>query len=245
MTEAEWALGTNTRLMLQHLHGLDSAWRYFLHFPRYRRSGRKLWLFACACIRLVWPWWSVPRILQAVESIESQADGGPWKKHASCSPPTFRKMPEGAACLGCAAYFAEMGPIPQALRKVVNFTAGAYQYAVAPGGDSASLIAAYTRADAVQASFLRDIFGFLPFRPFPPISPAWLTWNGGIVPRLAHAIYENRDLPSGMLDRARLLVLADALEEAGCTDAALLDHCRSEGPHLRGCWPVDLLLGKK
>ncbi len=42
----------------------------------------------------------------------------------------------------------------------------------------------------------------------------------------------------------RLSILADALEEAGCTDAAILEHCRGPGPHVRGCWVVDLLLGK-
>ena len=55
---------------------------------------------------------------------------------------------------------------------------------------------------------------------------------------LAQAIYEERrfgDLP----------VLADALEEAGCTDADILSHCRGPGPHVRGCWVVDLLLGKQ
>jgi len=39
-------------------------------------------------------------------------------------------------------------------------------------------------------------------------------------------------------------ILADALEDAGCTDAAILEHCRGPGPHVRGCWVVDLILGK-
>jgi hypothetical protein len=43
----------------------------------------------------------------------------------------------------------------------------------------------------------------------------------------------------------RLPVLADALEEAGCTISDILDHCRGPGPHVRGCWVVDLLLGKE
>src|SRR5437762_722095 len=60
----------------------------------------------------------------------------------------------------------------------------------------------------------------------------------GIIPRLAQAVYEERAFE-------RLPVLADALEEAGCTDAAILDHCRSPGPHARGCWVVDLLLGRE
>ncbi len=40
-------------------------------------------------------------------------------------------------------------------------------------------------------------------------------------------------------------VLADALEDAGCADADILAHCRGHGPHVRGCWVVDLVLGKE
>jgi hypothetical protein len=50
---------------------------------------------------------------------------------------------------------------------------------------------------------------------------------------------------SGTLEPARLNVLADALEDAGCTERTLLDHLRSPGPHVRGCWPIDLLTGRK
>jgi hypothetical protein len=64
------------------------------------------------------------------------------------------------------------------------------------------------------------------------------------VPRLARAAYEERHLPPGRLDAARLAVLADALEEAGCADAGLLDHLRGLGPHVRGCWAVDLAFGR-
>jgi hypothetical protein len=61
---------------------------------------------------------------------------------------------------------------------------------------------------------------------------------------LALAAYTDRNLPSGELDHARLAVLADALEEAGCSEQSLRDHLRSPGPHVRGCWALDLLLGK-
>jgi hypothetical protein len=64
------------------------------------------------------------------------------------------------------------------------------------------------------------------------------------VRKLAQAAYDDRRLPSGVLDPARLTVLADALEDAGCADAAILAHCRRPGEHVRGCWVVDLLLGK-
>jgi DNA-binding protein Fis len=68
------------------------------------------------------------------------------------------------------------------------------------------------------------------------LDPTWLVWNGGTVPQLARAIYDDDrfdDLP----------ILADALEDAGCRDTGLLAHGRSAGPHSRRCWVLDLILG--
>jgi hypothetical protein len=96
---------------------------------------------------------------------------------------------------------------------------------------------------AAQRALLRDLLGPLPFRPVT-IEPAWLAWNHGTVRRLAEAAYHERSLPEGTLSNGRLAVLADALEEAGCTDADVLGHLRGPGPHVLGCWCVDLLLGK-
>jgi hypothetical protein len=84
---------------------------------------------------------------------------------------------------------------------------------------------------------LRDIFGN-PFQPPPRIDPAWLARNDGTVRKLAEAIYEGRSFD-------RLPILADALEEAGCEDAELLGHLRGSGPHAKGCWALDLVLGKR
>jgi hypothetical protein len=94
-----------------------------------------------------------------------------------------------------------------------------------------------------QSDLLRDIFGVLPFRK-PRIEPAWLAWNGGVVGGLAEAAYQERETASGHLDPARLAILADALEEAGAADSALLGHLRGPGPHVRGCQIVDAVLGK-
>jgi hypothetical protein len=93
------------------------------------------------------------------------------------------------------------------------------------------------------AQLLRDVVGN-PFRPRAVLSPAWLAWNDATVVRLAQAAYEERYMPEGRLDNGRLAVLADALEEAGCADPDILGHLRGPGPHVRGCWPVDLCLGK-
>jgi hypothetical protein len=83
---------------------------------------------------------------------------------------------------------------------------------------------------------LRDIFGSLPFRPVN-IAPDVLAWNDSTVVKLAQGIYDDRAFD-------RLLVLADALEEAGCHDADILGHCRQPGPHVGGCWLVDAILRK-
>jgi hypothetical protein len=77
-----------------------------------------------------------------------------------------------------------------------------------------------------------------PFQPVPTLDPDWLRWNEATVIRLAQSIYDDRGFD-------RIPILADALEEAGCTSADILGHCRSGGPHVRGCWVVDLLLGKE
>jgi hypothetical protein len=88
-----------------------------------------------------------------------------------------------------------------------------------------------------QCGLVRELFGPLPFRP-ASVDAAWLAGNDGTVSKLAAAIYDARAFE-------RLPVLADALEDAGCSDAALLGHLRGPGPHVRGCWAVDLLLGKE
>ncbi len=84
-----------------------------------------------------------------------------------------------------------------------------------------------------QCNLVRDIFGN-PFRPVV-LAPAWQTAN---VVGLAQTIYDERAFD-------RMPILGDALEDAGCTNADILNHCRQPGEHVRGCWVVDLLLGKK
>jgi hypothetical protein len=86
-----------------------------------------------------------------------------------------------------------------------------------------------------QAALVREFFGN-PFRP-PQIEPTWLTWNDGFIPEQAKLIYDERAFD-------RLPILGDALEDAGCTDRAILDHCRLSAEHVRGCWLVDALLAK-
>jgi hypothetical protein len=95
---------------------------------------------------------------------------------------------------------------------------------------------------ASYGSRARCIFGN-PFRP-ADIKPALLAWDGGTVVRLAQAGDDQRTEPKGLLDAIRLSVLADALEDAGGAGPGLISHLRSPEPHVRGCWPVDLLRGR-
>lgn len=93
---------------------------------------------------------------------------------------------------------------------------------------------------SAQTDLLREVFGN-PFRPIRP-DARWLTPT---VRQLAQAAYDERSLPGGVLDPVRFTILADALEDAGCADADLLNHLRGPGPHVRGCEVLDLLLDKK
>jgi hypothetical protein len=85
----------------------------------------------------------------------------------------------------------------------------------------------------IICSLLRDAFGS-PFRRIKP-NPAWLTAD---VLALARGIYDERAFD-------RMPILADALLDAGCREEQVLGHCRGPGPHIRGCWAVDLVLGKR
>jgi hypothetical protein len=85
---------------------------------------------------------------------------------------------------------------------------------------------------AAQARLLRDVFGN-PFRPVV-LRPAWLTAE---VVALAGRVYEDRGFD-------RMPALADALARAGCDNPEVLGHCREGAEHARGCWVLDLLLGK-
>jgi hypothetical protein len=86
---------------------------------------------------------------------------------------------------------------------------------------------------AAQAELMRDIFGN-PFREVV-FDPAWCTSD---VLAMAQAMYSNRDFSA-------MPILADALQDAGCDEEDILSHCREDREHVRGCWVVDLVLGKE
>ena len=83
----------------------------------------------------------------------------------------------------------------------------------------------------VHLSILRDIFG----NPFRPITFN-LSWLTSTVVSLANGIYQDKAFD-------RMPIVADALQDAGCDNEEILQHCRGPGPHVRGCWAVGLILG--
>lgn len=117
------------------------------------------------------------------------------------------------------------------------FVLGARSWSVARDTIEASINSGnekYQQAQDWKLFLLREIFG----NPFHSVTidPVWLTWNDGTVIRLAQGIYETCEFTT-------LPILGDALEEAGCDDPVILEHCRANSQHVRGCWVIDQLLG--
>jgi hypothetical protein len=193
--------------------------RLVANMTRREAGRRKLRLFGCACCRRVWHLMVNEADKRAVEVAEQFADGRA-DEHKLLLAHNL------APSSGLGSRVAEF---------VVWATARVWEPASVKRLDK---VRGTTSAEErrCQADLLRDIFGN-PFGRAPSVAPAWLAWDGGTVPKLAAGIYRKRTFD-------RLPVLADALEEAGCTDAAILGHCRGGGEHVRGCWVIDLLLGK-
>jgi hypothetical protein len=248
MTEAEWLACTSPYKMLR-----------FLRWAR-RVSFRTGQFIACAFCRQTWPLFGEPELRRAVEEAEKVPD------HPERQPAYrhYRKLRDRAYRQG--VFFPPAKIIAARWSRLraattTGLTAGRRGRNVA---FAATLAATWTVqvppqptrvAQAVvevrrhtegrsaaratsreQRGLIRDVFGN-PFRPSPPLRPAVLAWNDATVRRIAEGIYEDRAF-------GRLPILADALLDAGCEDEELPVHCRSEGPHVRGCWAVDLILGK-
>jgi hypothetical protein len=230
---------------------------------------RKRRLFACACCRYFWN--SLPELgRKALEVCERYADGladedellaANQSVHAAWPRPVpewdyfegapdpnadwdafrewswargneqSRRQEELTWAAGPGVEVARWIAAWEPTKEVASHTAEAVRRASFPNEGAPG----ETQSGRLLGAWRHDLFdGY--GRPVT-ISPAWLSWNDGTVVKLARTIYDDRgfeDLP----------VLADALEDAGCTDEAILGHCRGPGPHVRGCWVVDLLLGK-
>jgi hypothetical protein len=254
MNEAEWATWADPDTMLDCIRGPKIHPQY--PFPNdyalkhpVIATDRMLILWASGCCRRLGHLFHDARCLDAVLTAERFADGeltykelrsigeeiGKWARNTQAQDGGVSVRSFVAqACLhlveggdtaydsGCTPYLV---PAHDATR-----------WAVAAIRENAGDVVA-EREKIAQCSILRDILGN-PFRPPPAIDPSWTTWNDGTVVELAQAVYQEK-----VFDR--LPILADALEAAGCTNEEILAHCRGPGPHVRGCWVVDLILGKQ
>jgi hypothetical protein len=200
------------------------AWKVW-EAAKKRSSPRKFRLFLAACGREFWPLMTDYRCRSALETAERFADGlaSDSELESARSSIRYRGLDSIAYLAFCVA---EESPH--------FFTCEqAARIAERKGYRDFKGEAARAAAEAYQAQLTRDIFGN-PFRPVT-LDPRWLTAS---VLDLACAIYDGRAFE-------RLPILADALMDAGCDSEEVLNHCRGAGPHVRGCWVVDLILGKK
>jgi hypothetical protein len=186
MTEQEWGRSADPKAML----GLVRA----------NVSDRKLWLFACACLRRVESS-GEPGVRAAVAMLERCAEGQETAAEMSAS--------NGRVV---------------ALAAAVHVTDYALEFCDDQQQEA---------EPQAQADLLREIVGN-PLRPVT-FDPLWRTSD---VLLLATSIYDSQDF-------GPMPILADALQEAGCTSEELLSHLRTGGPHVKGCWALDLVLGKQ
>ena len=244
MTEAEWLACNDPQKAIEFLRG--------------KASDRKLRLFAVGCGRYVWHILPDDRTRQAVELAERVADALASEQELQTAPTeeglqaaadaafdavddNSTKMDSQSFAVSQGIYFAALTAShtckTQAQDAAVRAGCTVFYAAVGAAGDVATHLSARIAAgDAVRQyrnALLNDIFG----NPFQPVAanPAWLTPG---VRELARIIYEGRASD-------RMPKLADALKQAGCTNPDILTHCRQPGEHVRGCWVVDLLLGKE
>jgi hypothetical protein len=141
--------------------------------------------------------------------------------------------------VGWAAYWAAKIKVAGAIGNISDAAVAAVAREAAQAAVSnaaATWEAELAAATRGQAALVRDIMGN-PFQRTAGLDPSWLLLDRGVVHDLAAGIYETRAFD-------HLPVLADALEEAGCADDALLAHCRGPAEHARGCWALDLILAR-
>jgi hypothetical protein len=214
MTEAEWLAATDPSPMLEFLRG--------------KASDRKLRLVACALARRVAHLTEVEEYARGLDAAEFTADGGEPTEMRDCrrvlnDRQTAWFMSEDRRRESTVLFLGHAAMSHKAFRDITKLL---------------SWVRTSGRDDALRGELadshgvVLDIFG----NPFRPVThdPFWLT---STVLQLAEGIYADRAFD-------RLPILADALQDAGCEDADLLEHCRGPGPHVRGCWVVDLVLGK-
>jgi hypothetical protein len=248
MTEQGWLAGTNP---YQLIGQVCNDGRYLGRYPHHRKWR----LFFCACCRRLWHLLADPASRQAVEVSEHCAEGAVGEdglvracttayqverrldqeyRNAPAAQQQELQLRSLAAGVAARAAEPELEVVQDVLYKAWEVVRAEAWGLGRPDADSAP-----EREAAYQSGLIRDVIGN-PFRRVG-VAPGWLTAD---VLGLARAAYDQKLLPAGTLDPTRLALLADALEDAGCADGQVLAHLRGPGTHVRGCWPVDLVLGR-
>jgi hypothetical protein len=223
-------------------------------------SSRKLRLLGVAFCRHIWSLFSEPDLINAVNTAELFADSLAKSEALSQAHETVRQrvrefIPTGPRFRSAqeatvietawaAALISEIDLHHRSVRKASDSLISACSHAQIPSADwgtSTGDSFFEEKSEIIRGehgALVLDVFGN-PFRPVA-LDPRWLT---STVVDLARSIYKADPRQAGG-HLTNLPILADALMDAGCDDEELLAHCRSDGPHVRGCWAVDLILGK-
>lgn len=252
MTEAEWLACEDSDVMVRYLIGTNESPLFIESFPDCRGSDRKLRLFACTCYHRLGHLLPDADARGAIRVAEQVADGtatvselhgvrSEVKRLYDNLEPTWQ-MPEGAERTALHARWVALSfadSVCSSPQKAA-YMANSYDKEIPnltkpPRGHRQpthwELVCACKRA---HCQFLRDIFGN-PFRPIT-FSPEWRTDTAFT---LARQMYDAREFSA-------MPILADALQDAGCDSDDILNHCRDVNQvHVRGCWVVDLVLGKE
>ena len=187
------------------------------------RKGR---LFASACLRRIAGLFPGPKTHNAIEVLERYADGNATadelsQARADAEQEAYEVQDGGQRH---QSQDAAIAAAQDDIQQVAHWAAEA----------TATTEVGSEPEEVAQAAIVREIYGTLCFRPVT-FNPAWRT---STVLALAKQMYDSRDFTP-------MPVLADALQDAGCENADILNHCRGDSPHVRGCWVVDLILGKE
>jgi len=226
MTEREWMTCSEPETML--------------HFLRGKGSDRKLRLFAVACCRHIWDLLEDERSRLAVETSAAYIEGLASRVELHSSQEQAEAVVE--------EFWLKIRKVKDNLpnspaQKATAFTAAdpLLAFRVASEASTARVWAGSMVLEEMQAAkitennfqchLLRDLFG----NPFRPVTIDRRGWAPEVV-ALAETIYDHHSFD-------RLPELAQLLQETGCENIDVLNHCRQPGEHARGCWVVDLILG--
>jgi hypothetical protein len=237
MTEADWLSGQSAVELLRYIEPTT--------------SDRKLHYFGIACARRIGMLVPLPASLHGIDVLEGYVEGTcdaaaikavswdvegaafaaehgtgiPWIEH-------FEEIPDDVLRELVAHPDYPLRPVRQLLISAAYFVDAVVStippergFRESPQGWGWSLFQ--------PVSLVHEVFGN-PFRKAKVIG----RWKTEAVVGLARGVYDSRDFSA-------MPVLADALEDASCEHADIINHCRNAGPHVRGCWVVDAILGKK